>query len=52
MIWVGLLCVIMAFPTSYSLAFCVGSLFYGEIVGVFSSLATNLLRKKMLVVLL
>ena len=50
MSWVGLLCVIMAFPTSYSLAFCVVALFYGEIVGVFSSLAINLLRKNKLVV--
>ena len=36
----------------YSLAFCVGSLFYDVFVGVLSSLAINLLRKKTLVGLL
>ena len=51
MIWVGLLCD-YGISWSYSIAFCVWALFYGEIVGVFSSLAINLLRKKKLVVLL
>ena len=52
MLWVCLLCVILAFPKSYPLAFCVGVLFHGVVIGVLSSLAINLLRKITLVVLL
>ena len=37
---------------SFSLAFCVRSLYHGVVIGVLSSLAINLLRKKMLVVVL
>ena len=37
---------------SYSLAFYDRSLFHGVVIGVFSSLSINLLRKNKLVVLL
>ena len=37
---------------SFSLAFCVRSLYHGVVIGVLSSLAINLPRKKMLVVVL
>ena len=52
MLWVCLLCVIMALPGHSHLLIVLGPLFYGVVINVLPSLAINLLRKNKLVVLL